>query len=197
MTDATFADGTGVHMVACGVLHTSVLANNNTVWVCGHGLNILGDPVHTFMQHIQQLTRIDPAADLPGDIVLVAVGPSHTVAVTALGRLRTWGRCATTTPVDMRIGRWHESGPPVKLAVCMGMHARLGMGCVLHGRAELNDVLQQMFAQLRFVPRAGSASGFRSLLGLCLGAQRGEYPPPPTRGPTATDTCRLLPTYAD
>lgn len=84
-------DGDAVLMVACGAEHTAVVTEGGNVYTFGRGE--YGRLGHGDNQD-QLIPRRIPAALFNGEqVVMVAAGMLHTVALTNVGHVFTWGHC--------------------------------------------------------------------------------------------------------
>jgi len=175
-------DGQGVRMAVCGMAHTIVVTNDNTMWTCGR--DVLSILIHP-QRNVLSFTRIDT----PRNAVVIAAGLFHSAAVTEDGTLYTWsagrhlqdphglGRDLwmvdhVETPVALateslngaRIGQWHNFRPEHTLAFTMCTHNRLGEHTVASDFPD--EVMRTMFENMFFVPPTGISEGHRSILGL-------------------------------
>ena len=178
----------GVRMVTCHQQQTLIVAQDNTLWVCGaRDSAALG--VARAQRDADVLTpRQLPQPQFGNDaVVVVAAGTLHSAAVTASGELYTWGdgqgptalgynnawgaqwvpRYVTLIALDEpRIGRWHGIQQRSMLAFLMTQHVRLGQNSLWHTFPV--ELLQEMLED-KFVPRAGTSRGIRNLMGLLEG----------------------------
>jgi len=82
--------GSPAVMVACGRAHTVVVTAGGLVWTCGTGED--GRLGHGDTAAREELTDIGVERFGGAQIVLVAAGADHTVAMEAEGRVWSWGR---------------------------------------------------------------------------------------------------------
>jgi hypothetical protein len=159
-----FADGHGVLMASCGETSSIVLAKNQTVWVCGCGMNLLGTPAPCAT--LWTLVAINCTQIYGSPVVLVAAGRNEFSAVNENGEVFEWGYCAMRSDVmQQRIGRWHNLPPGHTMAVAMGLHPRLGSDSV-YSRHELPaDLFYTMMSNMHLVPRASTSPGLMDRLG--------------------------------
>jgi alpha-tubulin suppressor-like RCC1 family protein len=178
----------GVRTVACGTMHTIILARDNAVWSCGNGsAPCLGTTDE------QGLDILHPTL-LPRGLVhnrhVVAIGASelHSAVVTAQGRAYTWGQGrrfqqyatglgdGTTLPrwrpwlltldrtKGVRAGRWHRTPPEHIMAFAMCTHQRVGVLCgVLHHFPA--DLVKIISSCVDYEPRTENGRGFLTMLG--------------------------------
>lgn len=130
--------------------------------------------------------RVDREYFAGDDVIVAATGIGHSIAVTAHGRAYCWGQatclvghndmdCNAWGPCPItgetfdgeRIGRWHVLQKERSLAFAMGTHAHLAAaGDHTEYSANFPDeLLQNVFAKMRLVPREGTTVGFQNLLG--------------------------------
>jgi len=95
--------GSGIRMVSCGVYHTMLLANDNTVWTSGRGengemargiiTNIHGVPERRLPRQVDArfFLRSAPRALHDNDVVVVAAGDHCSFAITYGGTVYFWG----------------------------------------------------------------------------------------------------------
>ena len=178
----------GVRSVACGAMHTIILAKDNAVWSCGNasapslgttdeqGPDILVPTLFPgFLLHNSQ-------------IVAIGAGAMHSAVVTAQGRVYTWGQGrrfqpyatglgdGTTLPrwrpwllsLDrrnaVRAGRWHKTPPEFFVAFAMATHHRAGASCgVLH--LLHSDLVKFISSCVDYEPRSGHGRGLLTMLG--------------------------------
>jgi len=88
----------GVRIVACSLMHSLIVSHDGSVRVCGRDAQFNNDTVPTL---------IDPAYFNNEAVVLVSASESRSVAVTASGRLYTWG--AESANEFCGLGYTHES----------------------------------------------------------------------------------------
>eukprot|EP00277_Geminigera_cryophila_P022957 CAMPEP_0179479202 /NCGR_PEP_ID=MMETSP0799-20121207/57499_1 /TAXON_ID=46947 /ORGANISM="Geminigera cryophila, Strain CCMP2564" /LENGTH=460 /DNA_ID=CAMNT_0021290711 /DNA_START=165 /DNA_END=1548 /DNA_ORIENTATION=- len=81
--------GSPAVMVACGGSHTLVLTAGGLVWSCGDG--DLGQLGHGDTAYMLVLTLVAEEVFRGEQIVMVAAGGNHSVALGAEGRVWTWG----------------------------------------------------------------------------------------------------------
>ena len=81
--------GSPAVMVACGGSHTLVLTAGGLVWSCGDG--DLGQLGHGDTSYMLVLTLVAEEVFRGEQIVMVAAGGNHSVALGAEGRVWTWG----------------------------------------------------------------------------------------------------------
>jgi len=138
-----FGDG-GVRSVTCSAMHALIVSHDGSVRMCGHTVSR--------GQNYMVPTLIDPACFNNEPVVLVSAGGMNSVAVTASGRLYTWGeerrdeycglacthefdpseRMIQMSPRQVQhidlFGLWHYPlSDDEMLAFAMGTHLRLGM----------------------------------------------------------------------
>jgi len=176
----------GVHTVACGALHTIILAKDHTVWSCGNGsAPCLGTTDE------QAPDSLYPTL-IPGDyfqnrIVAIGAGGCHSLAITTKGRVYAWGQgrrfqqwptgigTSTTNPewrpclitldpvTGIRAGRWHKMAKENFLGFVMGRHRRLGENSdFIDSPAE---IMSAILEQIDLEPRRENGPGFRTMLG--------------------------------
>ena len=186
-----FGDG-GVRLVTCGFAYTLILTMDKRVFHCGSRKDgPLVDTNQAVEDHVPSL--IDPAYFDNSQIVVASVGYSHAIAVTAQGRVYTWGRAnflnmslecgavnsgmgyVTTedqrTPMELpstlfqgaRIGRYHRVCRERVLAFVMGLHARLGDTATF--REFPDGPLEEMFQHMRLYPSPGTSDALDTFLG--------------------------------
>ena len=139
----SFGDG-GVRSVTCSAMHALIVSHDGSVRMCGHTVSR--------GQNYMVPTLIDPACFNNEPVVLVSAGGMNSVAVTASGRLYTWGeerrdeycglacthefdpseRMIQMSPRQVQhidlFGLWHYPlSDDEMLAFAMGTHLRLGM----------------------------------------------------------------------
>ena len=90
LVDRALFDGEAVLMVACSRVHTVVVTENGGVFTFGRGeFGVLG---HGNDEDNLLVPRRIPAERFNGElIVMVAVGSEHTVALSEVGHVFTWG----------------------------------------------------------------------------------------------------------
>jgi len=150
-------DESPVCIVSCCSQHTIVVLKNGCVWTFGTVKNALGHTNATGWP-----TLVDPHHFDNDKIVSVAGGDNHSVAVTATGRLYTWGVSnalghadgmirLVPTLVDpalllgARVGCFHDLLEEYTLAFVMCLHARLGEHCIY---LVLEDGIIQLIIEL-------------------------------------------------
>jgi len=81
----------GVRSVACSECHTLIVAQDGSLWVCGHrDSKCLGHGTQEYSFHVP--VRINPASFHHEAIVVASTYLTRSVAVTASGALYTWGQ---------------------------------------------------------------------------------------------------------
>ena len=176
--------GSQVRTIACGNVHTLAVTEAGELWAWGLGAQGrlgLNDEQDRLVP-----TRVDPQHFAHAPISAVAVGDSHSAAVTAGGALYTWGRgeaeptgsqvpgglghadlanrlVPTLVPRQLlggaRMGRCHGLREELALAFAMGTHERLGASSAA-GREEEGCPYLMMPADL--VKRVVEAGGWRA-----------------------------------
>jgi len=177
-----FGEG-GVRMVSGGGLHSFIVAKDGSMWRCGS------------THYHQHLTRIDMSHFRNPRIVAAASGGGVAIAVSAQGRVFTWGlyggkgvgpydRHGVSTehiriPCRLRIhrfngkrvGRWYRVPADITLAFVLGRHAHFAAE---GGRTAYSDddmpeeLLISLFESMRFRPRAIASQAVNLLLGMDL-----------------------------
>jgi alpha-tubulin suppressor-like RCC1 family protein len=150
--------GSKVRTIACGNVHTLAVTEAGELWAWG-----LGAQGRLGLNDVQGRlvpTRVDPQHFAHAPISAVAVGDSHSAAVTAGGALYTWGKgeaghtgsqvpgglghadlanrlVPTLVPRQLlggvRVGRCHGLREELALAFAMGTHERLGASSAAAG----------------------------------------------------------------
>ena len=126
-----------VRTVACGSRHTLIATEAGAAWICGSN----GDDYSYGAENRKQPCVWPVKVDLDVTIVAVATADTHSVAISADGRLFTWGTGPGTghhsldypgcvipkhIPTHTQIGRWHRCLQSHALAFAMCTHSRLG-----------------------------------------------------------------------
>ena len=182
----------GVRMVSCGFHHSLIVGKNGSLWSCGRGsLGGLGTGFRALdgadQQNNERPTLLDRTLLCNSNVVVVAAG-RHSVAVTAHGRVCTWGkgmgrgvsfdRTPDTdwTPIGLsvsrmhaaRVGRWHDVRVEMREAFAMGAHEKFAAvgGRTAYSDNMPEDVLVMLCDYMRFAPRKGASQALRHLLGL-------------------------------
>ena len=163
----------GVRMVTCGLCHSLIVAQNDSLWSCGSGdVPVLGfSPMDISFSDVLRPVRIPRTHFGNADIVVAAAGRTHSAAVTAAGVLYTWGRIrdplagfghdsndpqwepravAPGTMNDERVGRWHGMLPEYILAFVMGLHERIGSSSPMTEFPV--EPMRQMLDGIRYLP---------------------------------------------
>jgi len=177
----------GVRTVACGALHTIVLAKDGAVWSCGNGSAPGLGTTDGQAPHCLHPTPVDRALFHNQPVVAVGAGTTHSAVVTAQGRVYAWGQgrrfqqwatgvgTNTTEPqwrphlitldpaTGVRAGRWHKMPKENFMGFVMGTHPRLGE------HSDFTDspveLMSAIFEQIDFEPRRENGTGFRTMLG--------------------------------
>jgi len=171
----------GVRMVACSQHHSLIVSHDGSVRVCGIDAQFNCQMVPTL---------IDPAYFNNEAVVLVSASKHRSVAVTASGRLYTWGvesankfcglgythgsgigRAMIQTsprqvhrPIDL-FGLWHRLlSVDEMLAFAMGMNLRLGRATRFQTMPD--DVLECIQASCILPGASHLGVGLRNLLGI-------------------------------
>ena len=189
--------GSGVRMVSCGFAHTLFVAKDNSVWGCGTckmlGMNAETDASDDLVLWPIRLERINDDTQHfdTNDVIVVAAGVFHSIAVSTAGLLYTWGEkpdmwsanglgyvsaemvCPPqVVPMPpgvtggIRFGRWHEVVPcDNKLTFAMTAHERVGSDSAWHGMPP--ELMRKIFDVERtfFSPAAGTSQGVVDMLG--------------------------------
>jgi alpha-tubulin suppressor-like RCC1 family protein len=185
-------NGNAVRSVRCGDMHTLILTTANTLWSCGHGAHPLCGTQYQARNDILRPTPIKHARFKHIDVVAVAAGDAHSAAITARGRLYTWGAGMEQVgnlnsfhhialghankrvqwlprKIDprqfqfARLGCWHYMHPRLMLPFVMATHKRLGKNAVYGCLPE--ELLRVIFLSTRCMPRAGTVDGFQDHIG--------------------------------
>jgi len=173
-----FGEG-GVRMVGGDSSQSCIVAKNGSVWCSA--------PTKR-----QQLIRVDMSSYTNSPIVFGVISYRRTIAVSAEGRLFTWGRgeeiglVSDNVPGDVpntpqrlplalfngqRVGRWYGMPRDVIVAFAMGRHAgfaAVGGRTAYSGDNFPEELLIALFEGMRFRPRAAASSAVNLLLGMDL-----------------------------
>jgi len=185
---AEYFGGFAVRSALCGLSRCVITTEENAVWTCGNdGFPVMSARAWPGPDTLRPI-RLERASFDNADVVIAGSGRMHSAAVTARGRLYTWGvghnfdngcglgyysamgqgspRALTVgLPVfDLaRIGRWHDLRQAHILAFSMGLHARLGADSAF--RDTPAELVREMFERMRFSARHGSSPGYQNLIG--------------------------------
>ena len=173
-----FGEG-GVRMVGGDSSHSFIVGKNGSVWCSAS-------------THSQQLRRIDMSSFRNPRIVFGVCGWGKAIAVSANGRVFTWGRGdgialvsdnvhgdVLHTPQRLplalfngqRVGRWYGMPLDIIVAFAMGRHANfaaVGGRTAYSGDNFPEELLFALFEGMRFRPRADASSTVNLLLGMDL-----------------------------
>ena len=182
-----FGEG-GVRMVGGHSFYSFIVGKNGSVWCC--------TPPHSQQPnasiHCQQLRRIDMSSFRDPRIVFGVYSWGEAIAVSANGRVFTWGSGdgiglvsdnvhgdVLHTPQRLplahfngqRVGRWYGMPLDIIVAFAMGRHAKfaaVGASTAYSGDNFPEELLIALFEELRFRPRAVASSAVNLLLGMDL-----------------------------
>jgi len=143
--------GSGIRMVSCGMNHTMLLTNDNTVWTCGSGHNgELARAPDTYGQGVVRggpprlvdantFHRSAPRGLYDNNVVVVAAGAHCSFAITYGGTLYAWGYRTRDYFVDSEQPPRQPSWVPSKMpAATLGLadnsveYARVGRWHDIH-----------------------------------------------------------------
>jgi len=181
-----FFDGQRVRMSYCGAARSIIVTMDDSVWACGRDIYACLDIHDSMMGNIPVPVRIAAARFDDNAVVVVGAGYKHAAALTANGRLYTWGACDVRHNHDglgyysyedqyrptlldslvfdnARLGLWHDLYQDHLFAFAMGLHLRLGSTASLHNvPAVLLPIIHDMTRRAR---RIGTSDGFEDLVG--------------------------------
>jgi len=182
-----FGEG-GVRMVGGHSVCSFIVGKNGSVWCC--------TPTHSEQLgasiNRQQLIRIDMSSFRNPRIVFGVFAWGRAIAVSANGRVFTWGSGngiglvsdnehgdVHHTPLrfplalfnGQRVGRWYRMPLDIIVAFSMGRHAKfaaVGGRTAYSGDNFPEELLIELFEGMRFRPRAAASPALNLLLGMDL-----------------------------